>query len=69
MTSRLKSIPKAVARYLGDAAHRRFIALIIALTATHILGKATDTDSVANILEIVIGGLGAAWTSSAGKPE
>jgi len=59
MTNHLKTI----VAYLGDAAHRRFVATIVALVATHFLGKALDAESVSQTLEIAIGGLGAAWSS------
>jgi hypothetical protein len=50
--------------YLGDAAHRRFVAMIVALGATHIMGEALDADRVSLALEIVIGGIGGAWTAT-----
>jgi hypothetical protein len=60
----MKNLLKSVIVYLGDHAHRRFVATIIALGATHLLGKALDADAVANMLEIIIGGFGGAWSST-----
>lgn len=56
-----------VFRYLSDAAHRRFIATLVALIATHLLGKALDADQLALYLEIGIGGLSGAWSSCTPK--
>lgn len=64
MITNLSSLPKRALAYLGDAAHRRFAATLIALAATHFLGKAFDEASVANALEILIGGFGGAWSST-----
>lgn len=67
MISDLRSHLAATLNYLGDAAHRRFVATIVALAATHLLGKALDADSIANALEIAIGGLGGAWSGTTPK--
>jgi hypothetical protein len=64
MFNKLKEAARKVAGYLSDAGHRRFVAMIVALGATHVMGKALDADSVASVLEIIIGGLGGAWASS-----
>lgn len=64
MIPNLKSYSKHVLAYLGDAAHRRFIATIIAFAAAHFLGKALDETSVANALEVLIVGFGGAWSST-----
>lgn len=63
MLDKLTFGAKAVLAYLGDAAHRRFISTIVALAATHFLGRVLDASSVANLLEILIGGFGGAWSS------
>ncbi|MYL98399.1 hypothetical protein GR702_11555 [Novosphingobium sp. FGD1] len=67
MTSTLKSLSKSAITYLGDAAHRRFVAVIAALGTTHLLGWALDADQIALAIEIVIGGVGGAWTGA--RPE
>jgi hypothetical protein len=64
MIDELKFYANAVLAYLGDAAHRRFVAMIFALLATHVLGKALDANDVAVTLEILIGGIGGAWSST-----
>lgn len=69
MFTHLRSHLAATLDYLGDATHRRFVATIVALAATHLLGKALDADSIANALEIAIGGLGGAWSSKTPKVE
>lgn len=69
MLNALKSRLTGVIAYLGDAAHRRFVATIVALAATHFLGKALDADSVSNALEIAIGGIGGAWSATTPKVE
>lgn len=61
--SKIKAAPKAALAYLGDAAHRRFVATVVALAATHVVGTALDADQLALYLEIGIGGLGGAWSS------
>ena len=67
----LLSKPKALAlsalQYLGDAAHRRFVATVVAIVAAHLLGKALDADQLALYLEIGIGGLSGAWSSRTPK--
>lgn len=63
MIANLKIYSKHVLAYLGDAAHRRFVATIVALVATHLVGKAVDAGSVTEGLEFLIGGLGGAWSS------
>ena len=55
---------KLVIAYLGDAAHRRFAATLIALGLTYILGQTFSASDIAGVIEIVIGGLGGAWSSS-----
>jgi hypothetical protein len=62
MMIELKRAAMCVIRYLGNAAHRRFVAMLLAMLATHLLGKALDEQAVAAWLEIAIGGLGGAWS-------
>ena len=64
-TQRLKALPAKLVNYLGDAAHRRFTAVAVALIATHFLGKELNADELGLGMEIVIGGIGGAWV----KPE
>ena len=63
LLSKAKGAALGALAYLGDAAHRRFVATIAALLATHMLGKAFDADQLALYLEIGIGGLSGAWSS------
>ncbi|GAA0456821.1 MULTISPECIES: hypothetical protein [Sphingomonas] len=69
MITPLKSRLKAVVAYLGDAAHRRFVATLVALLATHLLGEALDADRVALIIEIAIGGLAGSWSATTPQIE
>lgn len=66
-TQRLKALPATLVNYLGDAAHRRFTAVAVALAATHFLGKELNADDVALGMEIVIGGIGGVWAKPAPK--
>lgn len=67
MLGTLKSNAALVIGYLGDHAHRRFVATVAALVLTHILGKAFDAESISQGIEIVIGGIGGAWSSTTPK--
>lgn len=69
MIPTLKARLKAIIAYLGDAAHRRFVATLVALLATHLLGEALDADRVALFLEIAIGGLAGGWSATTPKIE
>lgn len=66
MFLRLKALAQSLIVYLGDSAHRRFVSLIVAMAATHVIGKALDADGVALLIEIIVGGIGGAWTGKAG---
>jgi hypothetical protein len=39
------------------------------MIATHVIGKALDADGVALLIEIIVGGIGGAWTSKSIRPE
>lgn len=69
LLSKAKGLALSGLAYLGDAAHRRFVATVAALVATHLLGKALDADQLALYLEIGIGGLSGAWSSRTPKLE
>lgn len=66
MLQTIKLRARAIVDYLSVAAHRRFVATIVALATTHIVGRALDAESVAIGIEIVIGGLGGAWSKTEG---
>ncbi|MBV2150201.1 hypothetical protein KRZ98_18355 [Sphingobium sp. AS12] len=66
-TQRLRALPAKLVNYLGDAAHRRFTAVAVALIATHFLGKELNAGELALGMEIVIGGIGGAWVKPAPK--
>lgn len=67
MLINLKKMGLATLGYLGDAAHRRFAATIIVLAATHFVGKALAPDDVANALDLLVGGIGGAWSRNTPK--
>lgn len=64
MIPNLKSYSKNVLAYLGDGAKRRFVAIIVAYAAAHFLGKALDEASIADALEVLVVGLGGAWSAT-----
>lgn len=61
---RANKLIASLVRYLSNAAHRRFVAVIVAMAAAHLLGKTLNADDVANAIELVIGGVGGAWIPS-----
>jgi hypothetical protein len=53
----------AILSYLGDAAHRRFVAVMVAYGVTHFVGKEIASDDIVVGLELLVAGLGGMWSS------
>jgi len=58
----LKSKALAVLAFCGNAAHRRAIAIVLALLITHSAGKELEVENIDQILSLVIAATGAAWS-------
>lgn len=65
----LKKYATATLHYLGDAAHRRLVSVVVAMIATKLIGHAVAADEVANYLELIVGGIGGAWSSRTPRVE
>lgn len=59
----LRSAVVATAAYLGDAPHRRAVAVVVSLITTKLVGYALDANDVANAIDLGLGALGGAWSS------
>jgi hypothetical protein len=58
----LKAKALAVLAFCGGAAHRRAIAIVLALLITHFAGKEFEVENIDQILSLVIAAIGAAWS-------
>ena len=69
MIDRIKYYLASAVHYLGDAAHKRFVAAVIVILANHRIGHTLNADMISNALDIIIGGLAGAWSKNTPKIE
>lgn len=63
MFYKLKMVAIYVLECLGDSGRRRFVATVVAMSSTYLLGYALDAQEIAILLDTLIGGFSGAWSS------